>query len=726
MSPAAMSQHAIRRPSSRQSLRLVAAAALAVVVAIATVTLGPLSASASPTASISGIVTGGDTGAGLADVGVQLTLVGGTQVDYTSTDSSGAYSFTGLQAATYRVQFSDDYNTGHLGTTSSPVALSDGQTVSGVNASLALGGSITGTVSLASGPLTEPVSVALIKQGATVTGPGDLFPIGTAADGSFSFTGLSGGSYTLAFMGAYFGQPRNNVAPQFWSGATTLADASYFTVTPGQTVTDRNAVLQPGSSVSGTVTAAGSPVAFGFVQAIEPDGWVTATGSTASDGTYTLDGLPAGSVTLKFAPPFAANFLPQWWSGASTATDATYFDVPAATDLSGYDAQLAPGASISGTIEDADGNPIPFASAYALQAGDVFGTGGFADGSGNYTIGGLTAGDYTVQFDASGAGSYQTGWWNGASTQATATVIHLADQEQTTGIDAHLGQGATISGTVSGLTPTGTTFPAANATITAYRADGSQANQVYADQSGAYTVGNLPAGTYRLYIEPQGDTTDFAPQWYLNADSQATSTPLTVTAGQALDGTDVTLAATATLPKLATATPKITGSARVGHTLSANPGAWGPRPVSFSYQWLRSGVPIPGATSPHYHLNQADAGATLTVAVTGSKSGYASATVASAPTQLVTGGKLTGVRPTITGTAHVGSTLTAVVGNWQPAPVTIAIQWYRNGQKISGATHTGYVVTTSDRGAKLSVAVTGTEPGFTSRTETSGDLRIAE
>lgn len=696
---------------------------LALALAIATATLGPLSASASPTASISGIVTGADTsGAGLADVSVQLTLSGGTQVDDTTTDSTGAYSFTGLQAATYLVQFSPDYNSNHLGATSSPVSLSDGQAASGVNASLAVGGSVSGTISLSTGPLTQPASVALVAEGATVTGPADLFYISTAPDGTFTFTGLSGGSYTLAFAGPY----GSNIAPQYWSDAARLADASYFTVTPGQTQSDKNAVLQPGSSVSGTVTGAGAPLAFGFVQALAADGTVVANGSTASDGTYSIVGLPAGSITLKFAPPMGGNFLPQWWSGASTVGAAQYFDVPAATALTGYDAQLPVGASISGTIKDAGGNPIPYASASARQAGDVFGTGGFADSAGNYFIGGLPAGDYVVQFDASGAGAYEAGWWSGASSPATATVIHLADQEQVTGIDSALGAGATISGTVFGLTSDGNRFPGANATITAYRADGSQANQVYADQNGAYTVGNLPAGTYRLYVEPQGDTTDFAPQWYLNASSQQASTPVTVAAGQTLDGTDVTLAAAATLPRLTTSTPRISGTARVGHTLTAKPGAWSPKGVTFTYQWLRSGVPITGATSSHHRVVPADAGTTLTVSVTGSKAGYASTTVVSRPTSLVTGGKLTGARPTITGTPDVGTTLTADVGNWEPAPVTMATQWYRNGRKISGATQSSYVVTTSDRGAKLSVAATGTKPGFTSLTETSSDLKLAK
>ena len=100
---------------------------------------------------------------------------------------------------------------------------------------------------------------------------------------------------------------------------------------------------------------------------------------------------------------------------------------------------------------------------------------------------------------------------------------------------------------------------------------------------------------------------------------------------------------------------------------------------------MRSGVPIAGATHAQYHgLPTGYTGHTLIVSVTGSKTAYASATVASAPTLLVTGGKLTGVRPTISGTSHVGSTLTAVTGAWSPAPVSLAIQWLRDGKKDLG------------------------------------------
>jgi subtilisin family serine protease len=71
-------------------------------------------------------------------------------------------------------------------------------------------------------------------------------------------------------------------------------------------------------------------------------------------------------------------------------------------------------------------------------------------------------------------------------------------------------------------------------------------------------------------------------------------------------------------------TPKISGTPTTGATLTARAGTWGPSGVTLHYQWKRSGVPIAGADSSRYRLTAGDAGKTITVTVTGSKSGYGS------------------------------------------------------------------------------------------------------
>ncbi|MEV5729524.1 FG-GAP-like repeat-containing protein [Streptomyces pharetrae] len=75
--------------------------------------------------------------------------------------------------------------------------------------------------------------------------------------------------------------------------------------------------------------------------------------------------------------------------------------------------------------------------------------------------------------------------------------------------------------------------------------------------------------------------------------------------------------------------------------------------------------------------------------------------------------------PTITGTAQVGSRLTAKPGAWTPVPDSYAYQWKSDGQVIPGATASTYLVPASLRGKKLTVAVTARKTGWQSTTAES-------
>lgn len=69
----------------------------------------------------------------------------------------------------------------------------------------------------------------------------------------------------------------------------------------------------------------------------------------------------------------------------------------------------------------------------------------------------------------------------------------------------------------------------------------------------------------------------------------------------------------------------IAGRARVGRVLTARPGTWSPSGVTFRYQWLRDGRPIPRATKSRYLLRRVDRGHRIRVVITGSRYGYLSA-----------------------------------------------------------------------------------------------------
>lgn len=146
----------------------------------------------------------------------------------------------------------------------------------------------------------------------------------------------------------------------------------------------------------------------------------------------------------------------------------------------------------------------------------------------------------------------------------------------------------------------------------------------------------------------------------------------------------------------ATPTPIITGTRKVGYTLTANPGVWTPG-VSLRYQWYRSGVAIPGAIARTYKLAATDARKLMTVRITGSKVGYTPVTKVSAATASIALGNLVAITPTITGTTRVGKVLTANHSAWT-AGTTMKYQWYRSGIAIPGATLKTYRLGLKDRG----------------------------
>ncbi|MEU1973474.1 peptidoglycan DD-metalloendopeptidase family protein [Microbacterium sp. NPDC019599] len=170
--------------------------------------------------------------------------------------------------------------------------------------------------------------------------------------------------------------------------------------------------------------------------------------------------------------------------------------------------------------------------------------------------------------------------------------------------------------------------------------------------------------------------------------------------------------------------PTVTGTANVGNVLTANPGSWAPAPIAFAYQWTRDGTPISGATASKYRLATPDAGRKIAVQLTGSSTGMRSA-AATSPVRTVRLAFTTAPTPTISGTAKVGSTLTAAAGTWSPTPTTLTYQWKRNGAAITGATSRTYLLAKADAGASITVTTTAGKPGYAPTSKTSAAKTIA-
>lgn len=161
--------------------------------------------------------------------------------------------------------------------------------------------------------------------------------------------------------------------------------------------------------------------------------------------------------------------------------------------------------------------------------------------------------------------------------------------------------------------------------------------------------------------------------------------------------------------------PSVSGTTRVGSTLTAVRGTWTPVPEATRYQWRLDGRDVLGATSRTWKLPPSARGKKVTVAVTAVKTQYLAKTVTSAATAAVKAGVFSAPAPRITGTPKVGAKLSVLRGTWTPQPTTAKYQWKVGSTSIKGATRSFFTVPSSARGKRVTVVVTGSASGYTTK-----------
>ena len=174
---------------------------------------------------------------------------------------------------------------------------------------------------------------------------------------------------------------------------------------------------------------------------------------------------------------------------------------------------------------------------------------------------------------------------------------------------------------------------------------------------------------------------------------------------------------------LATGEPSISGTARVGDTLTVDTSgiadADGLENATFSYQWVgndgSSDTDITGATDTSYTLVADDVGQTIKVRVSFSDDAGNETTLTSTATEAVAARPNTSAtgRPSISGTVRVGEVLTAdtsgIADDDGLTNVSYGYQWVAGGTDLGGATGSTYTLTASEQGKTIRVRVSFTD-----------------
>ncbi len=401
----------------------------------------------------------------------------------------------------------------------------------GKNAALAITGGISGTVTEeTSGIPLENIQVQLYNS-ATYTYTGVYAT--TGADGTYTCVPIPAGYYKVYYAGD------STHLSEWYNNKASHSVADQIQVINGNITTGKDAALtQAFGTISGTVTGSEAPttgLAGIEVKVFTSDGIEKATLTTGVSGAYTTGNiLPSGTYKVRFGGN--SDHLGEWYNDQADLASATSVSV-AFNGTTTANAVLAQGfGSISGTIIGSEsGDPaLSGIEVRIYDSSDALEATVYTNGSGYYSSGDLSSGDYRIWFGGDSSHLAHQ-WYNSQPDLASATPVTVNIPSATT-VDLALTQAfGTISGTVTG-SESGN--PALNLVeVRVYDSGNNLKTTVYTDEYGFYTSdGILPTGNYKVYF---GGDSSHALEWYNNKSSQGSAdlVPVAIPSTVTIDAT---------------------------------------------------------------------------------------------------------------------------------------------------------------------------------------------
>ncbi|MFC7370130.1 carboxypeptidase regulatory-like domain-containing protein [Fictibacillus iocasae] len=394
-----------------------------------------------------------------------------------NTDANGAFTVSGLAAGSYTVVASAD----NFGTNTVSTSVSAGGTSNVVITLSVNPGTVTGQVTNAvTGTPIAGTSIRIADSAGTT-----VAETATDENGNYTVTNLSPGDYRAVAV-----NPAFQVAIEA------------FSLTPGETEIINFALLPaPGTVIGNVVDAETGEIIPGATIEVLSNLVVIASAAVNNLADYIIGGLPEGLVTIRANAP-------------GYATETFTINVISGEIITQNFSLLSSPGSISGTVTDAAGVAVVGATVQAFDSiGNLIGTAA-TDQNGDYTIPNLPSGNITVIASAQGFAN--------ASTEVT-----LARGQNLLDVDLAFPSGlpASVSGTVTNEAG----VPISGATIQILDEDGNLIGTATSDSNGDYTIPNLPAGSFTVFVSAVG--------------FQNESLGITLAVGQDLTDVDFALAA---------------------------------------------------------------------------------------------------------------------------------------------------------------------------------------
>lgn len=263
-------------------------------------------------------------------------------------------------------------------------------------------------------------------------------------------------------------------------------------------------------------------------------------------GEYSITGLPSGEYDVFFEPTtLSGDYLPQYFSGKTSLTEATFVKVTAPAQTGGINAALAVGGEITGKVTNSSGAPV--AGTYVCASSTSAGGGCVETGaSGEYTIMSLQTGRYKVEFygevcTSTCTRTYAPQYYNDKASEGEAEEIAVTAPNATPNVNAVLTPLSTVSGAISGTVEGAASAKLAHVEVCAENEEAYGCAETNA--AGAYTVSDLPTGEYTVYFSTTGKEGphEYVGQWYDGTLKYYEATPVDLTAPETKSGIDATL-----------------------------------------------------------------------------------------------------------------------------------------------------------------------------------------